>query len=72
MYELDSLDRPIYGAEAFARVLNRTARQVYHDLENNRLDGYVKKWGNVWVSTPRRLLSSLEPDPAKKEPLDAA
>jgi hypothetical protein len=62
-FELDPADVPIYGAEAFARVLNRTPRQVFADLENGRLDGHVKKFGKRWVSTPRRLLASLEPTP---------
>ena len=60
-FESDPLDIPIYGAEAFARVLNRKPRQVYEDLEKDRLNGFAKKWGRVWVSTPRRLLASLEP-----------
>jgi len=60
-FELDALDTPIYGVTNFARVLGRTRRQVYDDLEKKRLDGFAKKWGKVWVSTPRRLLQSLEP-----------
>jgi hypothetical protein len=62
--QIDPLDRPLYGVEAFARVLNRKPRRVYDDLEKGRLAGYVKKWGRVWTSTPRRLLKSLEPAPA--------
>ena len=62
-FELDPADTPIYGAQAFARVLNRTPRQVFADLENGRLDGHVKKFGRRSASTPRRLLASLEPTP---------
>jgi hypothetical protein len=60
MDELDP-DRPIYGVKAFAQVLNRSERQVYHDLESGRLD--AKKFGKTWASTPRRLLNGpLGPD----------
>ena len=63
-FKLDPADVPIYGAEAFARVLNRTERQVFDDLAKGRLNGYAKKFGKIWTSTPRRLLASLEPTPA--------
>ena len=61
--DLDPLDVPVFGVQAFARVLNRPARKIYADLEAKRFDGFAKKWGRVWVSTPRRLLASLEPEP---------
>ena len=68
------LDRPIYGAKSFAIVLNRTVRQIYDDLENERLD--AGKWGKVWVSTPRKLLRQLplrdEREANNTEPLNAA
>jgi hypothetical protein len=69
MLELD-LDRPIYGARAFAEVLNRTVPQIYHDLDKNRLD--AAKWGGTWTSTPRRLLRSHEdaPKPQRMNNLD--
>ena len=63
-FKLDPLDIPLYGAASFASVLNRTERQVFDDLAKGRLDGYVKKFGKIWTSTPRRLLASLEPTPA--------
>ena len=62
------LDRPVYGARTFAKILNRTPRQVYNDLENDRLD--AKKWGKTWASTPRRLLNGpgpLGPDGTPRE-----
>ena len=71
-YEPDSIDRPVYGVEAFARVLNRPPRKVYDDLSKGRLDGFAKKWGRVWTSTPRRLLASLEPTPADTDRNSAA
>jgi hypothetical protein len=56
--ELPFLDRPVYGAAAFAEILNRTERQIQHDLEKGRLDAW--KWGErLWTSTPRRLLNSV-------------
>ena len=48
------LDRPVFGAKAIARIVNRTERQAYDDLEKGRLDG--TKFGKLWASTPRRLL----------------
>jgi hypothetical protein len=49
----DDLDRPIWGAEAIAREINRAPRAVYHLLENGHLD--ADRVGGRWVSTPRRL-----------------
>ena len=54
---VDDLDRPIWGAEAIGRVINRTQAQAFHLLQHRRLD--ADKAGHTWVSTPRRLLKSL-------------
>ena len=61
---MDDLDRPIFGAKAFAQVLNRTEAQIYHDLRKNLLD--AGKWAGTWTSTPRRLLRSHENAPKPK------
>jgi hypothetical protein len=47
------LDRPLWGAEAIAREINRAPRATYHLLENGYLD--ADRVGGRWVSTPRRL-----------------
>jgi hypothetical protein len=47
------LDRPLWGAEAIAREINRAPRATYHLLENGHLD--ADRVGGRWVSTPRRL-----------------
>ncbi len=54
---LDPLDRPIWSAEAFGLVIQRTEAQVFHLLERGLLD--ADKVGGRWTSTPRRLLKSL-------------
>jgi hypothetical protein len=51
------LDRPIWGAAAFAEVLNRTERQVFHLLETGLLP--AKKIGQRWTCTPRKLLAAV-------------
>jgi hypothetical protein len=60
----DDLDRPVYGAEAIALVLNLTdkhgnpdRRRAFYALEKGYAD--ADKWGKIWVSTPRRLLRRL-------------
>jgi hypothetical protein len=52
------LDTPVYGAGPIGRVVNRTERQTYGDLEAGRLD--ADKFGKLWVSTPRRLLRRFQ------------
>jgi hypothetical protein len=73
MFESD-LDVPVYGARAFAKILNRSPAQIYHDLDKGLLD--AKKWGGTWASTPRRLLNGpLGPDnitPREAEPQGTA
>jgi hypothetical protein len=48
------LDRPIWGAEAIAAVINRSRRQTFHLLENGFID--ADKVGGLWCSSIRRLL----------------
>ena len=52
------LDRPIWGAEAIGRVIDRTEGETFYLLGNGHLD--ASKVGGRWTSTPRRLLRSLE------------
>jgi hypothetical protein len=52
------LDRPVWGAEAIGRVIDRTEGETFYLLANGHLD--AKKIGGRWTSTPRRLLRSLE------------
>jgi hypothetical protein len=51
----DPLDRPLWGAENIAAVINRTPRQTYYALEQGYLD--ADKVGAQWCTTPRRLLT---------------
>jgi hypothetical protein len=53
-----NLDLPVWGAAAFGRVINRSERQVRHLLRQGWLD--CDKCGGLFVSTPRRLLSSFK------------
>ena len=64
----DDLDRPIWGAEAIAREINRAPRAVYHLLENGYLD--ADRVGGRWVSTPRRLRKQFAGKDAKFAALD--
>jgi hypothetical protein len=51
-------DRPIWGAVAIGKIINRTPAQVYHLTEQGAID--VSKAGfRLLVSTKRRLLRSL-------------
>jgi hypothetical protein len=58
--QTDDLDKPVYGAEAIAIILNMTkngapdTRRAYHALEKGYVD--ATKLGRQWISTPRRLL----------------
>jgi hypothetical protein len=54
---VDPLDRPIWGAEAIGRVIDRSEAQAFHLLSQKLLD--ADKVGGRWTSTPRRLLQSL-------------
>ncbi len=55
--EIDALDRPIWGAENFAPIIGRTPQQTYYLLSRGRLD--ATQVDRLYVSTPRRLLTSL-------------
>jgi hypothetical protein len=54
---VDVLDRPVWGAEAIGRVINRSTSETFHLLNKKRVD--ASKIGKIWTSTPRRLLNSL-------------
>lgn len=54
---VDPPDRPVWGAEAIGRVIDRTEGQAFHILNARLVD--ADKVGGRWVSTPRRLLNSL-------------
>ena len=59
--EIDDLDQPVYGAEAIAIVLNLRkdgkpdTRRAYYACEKGYVD--ADKFGRIWTSTRRRLLS---------------
>lgn len=55
--ELDTLDEPIWGVENFAKVIKRTPRQTFHLIYAGQLP--VKKVGERYVSTRRKLLSAI-------------
>lgn len=50
-------DRPVWGAKAIGEIANRSVRAAQYLLESGKIDG--TKVGNVWTSTPRRILRSL-------------
>jgi hypothetical protein len=50
----DSLDKPVWGANKIAEVINRSPRSTFHLLEKGYID--ADKVGHQWVSTRRRLL----------------
>jgi len=59
--EIDPLDRPVWGNEGIAHVLNMSPKRCEHLLRGGAID--ADKFNGRWVSTPRRLLkpfSSLE------------
>jgi hypothetical protein len=64
MTTINDDDLPIRGAKAIARVLNLVdedgnpdPRRAFYALEKGYVD--ADKWGKIWVSTRRRLLSPL-------------
>jgi hypothetical protein len=59
---VEDLDRPVWGAEAIGRSINRTEGQAFHLLNHGLVD--ADKVGGRWVSTPRRLLASLQQEAA--------
>jgi hypothetical protein len=52
---MDDLDKPVWGAAAFADIINQKITQTNYLLSQRRLD--ADKVGRKWVSTPRRLLN---------------
>lgn len=54
----DDLDAPVWGAEAFAKIVRLEPGQVYYLLERGRLDA-TKVSHKKWVSSRRRLYQSL-------------
>jgi hypothetical protein len=56
--EINDLDKPIFGAQAFIAWLpGRNLKQIYYGLERGLID--ADKYGDKWVSTPRRLLTQF-------------
>jgi hypothetical protein len=51
---IDPMDRPVWGASAIGRVINRSESKHYL-LKNRLVD--ADKVGKNWMSTPRCLLS---------------
>jgi hypothetical protein len=54
----EDLDKPIWGVESFAKIINRTPRQTHHLVAKGRIPG-VKKVGARFVSTKRKLLAAV-------------
>lgn len=50
---IDNDDEILWGCAAIAKAANRSHRQTYYLLENNRLP--ADKIGGQWTSTRRRL-----------------
>jgi hypothetical protein len=61
---VDPLDRPIWGARAFGDVINKNESQTFYLLGKKRADGTplldADRVNGQYVSTPRRLLNSLQ------------
>jgi hypothetical protein len=55
--EIDPLDRPVWGIERIAAILNMTPKRCEHLLRAGALD--ADKFNRRWVSTPRRLLKQF-------------
>ncbi|HTM72237.1 MAG TPA: hypothetical protein VL198_03315 [Pseudolabrys sp.] len=53
----EEFDRPIWGAPAIAKIINKSTDATEHMLIKGQLD--ASKVGGKWVSTPRRLMASL-------------
>jgi hypothetical protein len=51
-------DRPVWGAEAIGKVIDRSESETFYLLASGQLD--ASKVGGRWVSTVNRLLRSLE------------
>ncbi len=55
--EITDDDRPIWGATAISKLIDRNRRQTFHLLETGKID--ATKVGSLWVTTPRRVMRSL-------------
>jgi hypothetical protein len=69
MSDLD-LDRPLYGAPAISREIQRSMSQTYYALERGFLP--ATKMGSIWVSTPRRLRDWLNGHKAQHAGMNTA
>lgn len=60
MTETDHLDpdEPIWGAENFAKIINRSEAATRHLIRTGKLPG-VNKVGDRYVSTPRKLRAAV-------------
>ena len=56
-------DRPVWGAEAIAKLIGLSTRATFHLLENRRLP--AKKVGGRWVVLPSALRGFLAGEDAK-------
>jgi hypothetical protein len=55
--QLNPLDRPVWGIEGIAHVINATPKRTEHLLLGGVLD--ADKFNGRWVSTARRLLNQF-------------
>jgi hypothetical protein len=53
--DIDPLDRPVWGLEGIAKILNMGTKRCEHMLHAGAID--ADKFKGRWVSTPRRLLA---------------
>jgi len=51
-------DDIVWGVAAISGAINRTPRQVFHMLRQGQLPA-VRKIGNHWVASRRKLLAAL-------------
>ena len=49
----DTEDRPVWGAEAIAKIVGLSTRATFHLLEGGRLP--ARKVGGKWVALPSTL-----------------
>jgi hypothetical protein len=63
---IDDLDQFVYGAENIGRVINLDARKTFYALEAGYID--AEKFGTMWRSTKRRLLTSKPAAPPVPTP----
>jgi hypothetical protein len=55
--QIDDLDRPVWGAQAIATIIDKSLTQTHYLLRRGLLD--AEKIGKQWASTPRRLLQQF-------------